>query len=58
VNSLVLYHAGHGDMMVRPDIEALDGQTVRFTDGSSAEYDMILAATGSSSTTRSSRAIS
>ena len=46
VNSLVLYHAGHGDLTIRPDIERLDGQTVHFTDGSAAEYDMILAATG------------
>lgn len=46
VNSLVLYHAGHGDLTVRPDIARLDGETVHFTDGSSADYDMILAATG------------
>ena len=46
VNSLVLYHAGHGDLRIRPDIAELDGRTVRFKDGSSAEYDMILAATG------------
>ncbi|MRU14973.1 NAD(P)/FAD-dependent oxidoreductase [Roseovarius sp. A21] len=46
VNSLVLYHAGHGDLTVRPDIERFDGKTVHFKDGSRAEYDMILAATG------------
>lgn len=46
VNSLVLYHAGHGDLRVRPDIDRLDGHTVHFKDGSHAEYDMILAATG------------
>ncbi|TCL10047.1 cation diffusion facilitator CzcD-associated flavoprotein CzcO [Shimia isoporae] len=46
VNSLVLYHAGHGDLGIRADIKELDGNTVRFTDGSSADYDMILAATG------------
>ncbi len=46
VNSLILFHAGHGDLRVRPDIERLDGPLVHFTDGSSAEYDMILAATG------------
>jgi len=46
VNSLVLYHAGHGDLTVRPDIARLDGQTVQFTDGSSGDYDMILTATG------------
>lgn len=46
VNSLVLYHAGHGDLTVRSDIERLEGQTVHFTDGASAEYDLILMATG------------
>lgn len=46
VNSLVLYHAGHGDLTIRPDIARLDGQTVHFTDGNAADYDMILAATG------------
>ena len=46
VNSLVLYHAGHGDLTVRPDIGEFDGATVRFKDGTSAEYDLVLAATG------------
>ena len=46
VNSLILFHAGHGDLTVRPDIARLDGQTVHFRDGSRAEYDMILTATG------------
>lgn len=46
VNSLVLYHAGHGDLAVRPDIARLDGKTVHFVDGTSTDYDMILAATG------------
>ncbi|MGB0504622.1 MAG: flavin-containing monooxygenase [Pikeienuella sp.] len=46
VNSLVLYHAGHGDLSVRADVKAFDGQTVLFRDGTSGEYDLILAATG------------
>lgn len=46
VNSLVLYHAGHGDLNVRSDIAQLDGKTVHFTDGTQADYDMIVAATG------------
>lgn len=46
VNSLVLYHAGHGDITVRPDIDRFDDKTVHFKDGTSAKYDMILAATG------------
>ncbi len=46
VNSLVLYHAGHGDLRVRADVERFDGNTVHFTDGTSGEYDLVLAATG------------
>jgi len=43
---LILFHAGHGDIKVRPDISRLEGKLVHFKDGSSKEYDMILAATG------------
>ncbi len=46
VNSLVLYHAGHGDLGVRGDINEFDGHSVRFADGSVAEYDLVLLATG------------
>jgi thioredoxin reductase len=46
VNSLVLYHAGHGDIGVRGDIDRLDGNTVHFKDGSARDYDLILCATG------------
>ncbi|GAA6179228.1 NAD(P)-binding domain-containing protein [Shimia sp. NS0008-38b] len=46
VNSLVLYHAGHGDLIIRADIADIEEKTVSFTDGTAAEYDMILAATG------------
>ena len=46
VNSLIIFHAGHGDLTVRPDIARLDGRTVHFADGTSADYDMILTATG------------
>ncbi len=46
VNSLVIYHAGHGDLTVRGDIADMQGHTVTFKDGSVADYDMILAATG------------
>jgi len=46
VNSLVLYHAGHGDLTIRPDVNRFDGKTVHFKDGTQADYDMILAATG------------
>ncbi len=46
VNSLVMHHAGHGDLSIRPDIVRFDGKTVHFKDGSAHEYDMIVAATG------------
>ncbi|SFM43242.1 flavin-containing monooxygenase [Shimia aestuarii] len=46
VNSLVLYHAGHGDLTIRPDIDRFEGDTVLFKDGTRVAYDMILLATG------------
>ena len=46
VNSLILFHAGHGDLKVRPDIDRFEGKTVWFSDGNHAEYDMVLAASG------------
>lgn len=46
VNSLILFHAGHGDLEVRADINRLEGKTVHFVDGTQADYDMILTATG------------
>ena len=46
VNSLVLHHAGHGDLAIRPDIDYLEGKTVHFVDGQKQDYDLILAATG------------
>ena len=46
VNSLILYHIGHGDVGVRADIERLDGHTVRFKDGTARDYDLIVCATG------------
>ena len=46
VNSLILFHAGHGDIRIRADVERFEGKTVHFRDGTSGEYDMVLAATG------------
>ncbi len=46
VNTLVLYHLGHGDIDVKADIERFDGHTVHFKDGSSEEYDLVVLATG------------
>lgn len=46
VNSLVLYHLGHGDLDVKADVARFDGHTVHFTDGTHADYDLVLLATG------------
>ncbi len=46
VNSMILYHAGHGDVRIQGDIARFEGKTVHFKDGRSEEYDLILLATG------------
>lgn len=46
VNTLILYHLGHGDLEVKPDIVRFDGSTVHFRDGSREEIDLVLLATG------------
>jgi cation diffusion facilitator CzcD-associated flavoprotein CzcO len=46
VNSLLLYWIQHGRITVVPGIAAIEGQTVRFTDGTAKEFDTILWATG------------
>jgi hypothetical protein len=46
VNDLLLYWVHHGRISIRPGIERFDGQTVRFSDGTSGDYDSIVWATG------------
>ena len=46
MNSLVLHHLAHGDITPRKDIAQVTGSRVTFADGTSAEYDTILQATG------------
>ena len=46
INSLVLHHLGHGDLQPRRSIARVEGKTVHFSDGESADYDLILMATG------------
>ncbi|QUC61743.1 NAD(P)-binding domain-containing protein [Streptomyces sp. A2-16] len=46
VNSMLIHHLQHGDITARPGIADTAGRTVRFTDGSSDEFDLILLATG------------
>ena len=46
VNEDFFYTIRHGKIKPRPDIKRLDGDTVHFTDGSQARYDVIVACTG------------
>jgi hypothetical protein len=46
MNSQILYHIGHGDVIPKDDIARFEGKTVYFADGSSAEIDVIVYATG------------
>ena len=46
LNTLVLYYAGHGDLVIRKDIERFEGSEVRFRDGTSGEFGLIMLATG------------
>jgi dimethylaniline monooxygenase (N-oxide forming) len=42
----LLTRLGHGDITVKPNIERLDGDTVRFVDGSTEQIDVIIYCTG------------
>ena len=46
MNTQLLHHLGHGNISAKPDVAELRGKTVRFTDGSEIEPDVILWATG------------
>jgi hypothetical protein len=46
INSELLYFIRHGSIRPRPDIREFSGSTVIFKDGSSAEYDTVIACTG------------
>jgi hypothetical protein len=46
MNSQLLYYIGHGDILPKGDVRAFDGRTVHFADGSSAEVDLVVYATG------------
>ncbi len=46
ISTEIFHYLKHGRIKPRPDIERFDGQTVHFKDGTSDEYDMIVAATG------------
>jgi hypothetical protein len=46
LNSELLHYVKHGRITPRADIARFDGSRVHFTDGSSAEYDIVVCATG------------
>ncbi len=46
VNNQLPYFIAHGDVISKPDIRALDGSRVIFTDDSTEEIDLIIYATG------------
>lgn len=46
MNTELLHRAGHGDIQVRPDIERLEDDHVRFVDGTVEPFDLIVWATG------------
>ena len=46
MNTQLVHHLQHGEVTARPDIEHLNGDTVRFVDGSSERFDIIVWATG------------
>ena len=46
VNSELLYMLRHGKVISKPGIASVEGYTVNFTDGTSHDFDVIIAATG------------
>lgn len=46
MNTLVLHHAGQGDITPRPDVSRFEGNSVHFVDGAAQDYDLIILATG------------
>lgn len=46
VNSQLLYTVGHGGITPKPDVAELCGDSVRFTDDSHAQIDLVIYATG------------
>ena len=46
ISTEIFHYLKHGRIKPRPDVARFDGKTVHFKDGTSDEYDMIVAATG------------
>jgi hypothetical protein len=46
MNTEILHHLSHGDILAKPDVAELRADTVVFTDGSEEPIDLVLFATG------------
>ena len=46
MNTQVLHHLGHGDLIAKPDIEEFTESGVTFKDGSHVDVDLVVLATG------------
>lgn len=46
INSQIFYYLGHGDIIPKPDVQALRGDRVLFKDGSEEAIDVMIYATG------------
>lgn len=46
MNTRILHHLGHGDMVAKKDVASFEGKTVHFVDGSQEEVDLVILATG------------
>jgi hypothetical protein len=46
MNSNLLYHIGHGDIVPKPDVASFDGSSTIFVDGSRETIDLVILATG------------
>jgi amino acid transporter len=46
LNTQVLHHLGHGELVARPDVERFTEDGVLFTDGTREDVDLVILATG------------
>lgn len=46
LNTQLLHFLAHGDIAAKPDVARFEGRQVHFKDGSSAEVDLVITATG------------
>ncbi len=46
MNTQVLHHLGHGDVIAKADVERFDGDDVVFVDGTREQIDIVITATG------------